>query len=120
MALQIDLPAEVQREVEHLALQRGRKVEEVVATAVKTYLAVERALLASEIHYQAAEESQVVYRVFKERLRERYHIDTDLTPEETEAMMNDLSEKVAAGITFHTWQEAEAFMRGEDDHDLPR
>jgi hypothetical protein len=120
MALQIDLPVEVQREVERLARQRGKKVEDVVAAAVKDYLAAERAPLAPEIHYQAAEESQVVYRVFKERLRERYHIDGDLTPEEIAATMNDLSEKVAAGMAFRTWQETEAFMRGEDDHDLPR
>ena len=120
MALQIDLPAEVQREIERLALQRGKKVEDVVAAALADYLAAEHAPLVPEARYQAVEESQVVYRVFKERLRERYHIASDLAPDEIAATMNNLSEQVAAGMTFSTWQEAEAFMRGEDAHDLSR
>ena len=66
------------------------------------------------------ERSQVLYRRFKERLCQRYPSLRDLPREQAVEVLERLSEKVAGEMPFATWQEAEAFMRGEDQYDFAR
>ena len=118
MSLQISLPADIQKRVETLAIRKGQKVEDLVITAVTDYVAAEQSSAPSSNLYEAIDRSRQAYRVFKERLRERYAIPSDLPPTEVANAMDELSDKVASGMTFATWEKAEAFMRGEDQYDL--
>ncbi len=120
MSLQISLPADIQKRVESLAMRKGQKVEDVVITAITDYVAAEQPTAPSRNLYESIERSRQVYQIFKERLRERYAIQPDLPQAEVAHAMDALSEKVASGITLTTWEEAEAFMRGEDQYDLSR
>lgn len=69
---------------------------------------------------QDLERSQVLYRRFKDRLHQRYPSLQDLSREQAVKVIERLSEKVAQELPLATWQEAEAFMRGEDRYDFAR
>ena len=120
MSLQIDLPAHIQHEIERLALRRGQKVEEMVAALVTAYVSVAHEGAESNRTYRLVEQSQTVYRTFKERVREQYRVPTDVPPQAIVTQFEELSEKVASNLQFEDWTAAEAFMRGEDRDDLPR
>ena len=120
MSLQIDLPINIQDEIEKLALRRGQKVEEMVVALVTEYVSTAQESAEFDRTYQLMEQSQTVYRAFKERVREQYSIQVDTPPQSVAAQIEELSEKVAANLKFEDWTAAEAFMRGEDRDDLPR
>ena len=121
MNLAITLPSDIQKRVEDIAAQKGERAETVVIAAVRLYIAHEQqgARPPSDIS-EALEWSQQLYLGFRERLRQQYPSLKDLPREQLAAMMEKLSEKVAKGMASTTWQEAEAFMRGEDHYDFAR
>jgi hypothetical protein len=119
MSLQIDLPANIQDEIEKMALRRGQKVEEVIAALVTDYVSTRPGATEANQAYRQVEQSQAVYHAFKERVREQYGIPADVPPQALAAQIDELSEKVAANLQFKDWTAAEAFMRGEDRDDLP-
>ena len=120
MSLQIDLPTNIQNEIERMALRRGQKVEEMVAALVTEYVSAAHGAAEIDQTYRLVEQSQIVYRAFKEHMREQYDIPADVPPQALAAQIEELSEKVAANLKFEDWMTAEAFMRGEDRNDLPR
>ncbi len=117
MSLTVTLPNEIEEQVHNIAVREGREVESVVISAVAHYVAQasrddeERESRPSAS--QAMDRSRELYRGFKTRLRQRYSFLGDLSQAQTVELMDQLSEKIAAGMDFETWQEAEAFMRGE-------
>ncbi|MCR4406469.1 MAG: hypothetical protein NUW24_06040 [Anaerolineae bacterium] len=54
------------------------------------------------------EHSQALYRRFKERLRQRYPSLQDLPRAQALEVLERLSEKIAEGMPFATWQEADS------------
>ncbi len=120
MGLSITLPSEVRERIQDIAAQKGERVENVVIAAVIRYIAHEQHAEPPKGISEALGRSQRLYQGFKDRLRQRYPSLGDLPREQIVATMERLSKKVAEGMAFATWQEAEAFMRGEECYDFAR
>ena len=116
MGLSITLPAEVQERVQDIAIQKGKRVENVVIAAVMRYVAHEQRTIPSGDILAALKRSQRLYQGFKDRLRQRYSSLGNFPQAQIVVTMERLSEKVAAGMAFATWQEAETFLK--DGHPL--
>jgi predicted RNase H-like nuclease (RuvC/YqgF family) len=64
--------------------------------------------------------SQRIYEEFKKRLRQLYPSLGSLPREQIVEEMEKLSQKIIKGMPFTSWQEVEAFMRGEEHYDFNR
>jgi predicted transcriptional regulator len=124
MSLSITLPNEIEEQVQTIAAHEGKAVESVVISAIARYVMQtaedegERGMTDSTS--QAVARSQELYRRFKSRLSQRHPFLGGLSQAQAVELMERLSEKVAAGMDVDTWQEAEAFMRGENHYDFAR
>ena len=124
MSLTITLPSEIEEQVHSIAAQEGKAVESVIISAVARYVTQaagddgERGRMVGTS--QAVDQSEKLYRRFKARLSQRYPFLGGLPQAQVVELMERLSEKIAAGMDFDTWQEAEAFMRGENHYDFAR
>ncbi|RLC86597.1 MAG: hypothetical protein DRJ03_08315 [Chloroflexi bacterium] len=120
MRLAIALPDDVREQVQDIAIQKDREVESIIITAVLRYIAEEQCAEPSQDIPQALARSQRLYQGFKERLGQRYPSLGNLPREQVAPAMDELAEKVAEGMAFANWREAEAFMRGEGRYDFAR
>ncbi|MEA1905228.1 MAG: hypothetical protein U9M97_05075 [Candidatus Hadarchaeota archaeon] len=78
-------------------------------------------VIVRESLIEPVESSRRLHEAIKERMRQRNpSLKIQLSHKEVVKLMDELSEKVARGMPFATWQETEAFMRGEDRYDFER
>ncbi|MCX7840367.1 MAG: hypothetical protein N2559_13090 [Anaerolineae bacterium] len=115
MVYPVSLPAKLMRDLQMIAARGGKQPEELIRQAVQDF--VRQEIVAAD---ERARSQQLHARIKAHLRRRNPALQRRLSPRALEKEMDRLSAKIARGLPFTTWQQADAFMRGKDRYDSLR